>query len=100
MTSTSDAYLEPNHTHFVLVDDGSTCLNRNEIEFRTRFQAELRRGKSLKYYEQNLIENESDDLKSKIPMILIVVQGGQNTLVTVEQSIQQQIPILVLAVLI
>lgn len=98
LISTNDAYLDTNHTHFILVDDGSTATNRKEIEFRTRFQAELRRGKNLKFYEQKSIEPEVDDLKSKTPIILIVVQGGQNTLITVEQSIQQNIPILVLAV--
>ena len=35
---------------------------------------------------------------SKIPMVLIVVQGGPNSLLLVEKSIKENIPILVLAV--
>lgn len=31
-------------------------------------------------------------------MILIVVQGGPNTLLTVEESLKQNVPVLVLAV--
>ncbi len=68
----------------------------------------------MKYYEKKKRKNVSnegstnetddefnydDDLSSQtIPMVLIVVQGGPNTLLTVEESIKQNIPVLILAV--
>ena len=116
----TDVLLDPNHTHFILVDDGSEGLFGKEIEFRAHLEAELRKGKSLKYYElkrsqkkkvsarsgyQGQISDDEDDIQDEddmrnesVPMILIVVQGGPNTLITVEESLKQMVPVLVLAV--
>ena len=119
----TDVLLDPNHTHFILVDDGTEGQFGKEIEFRALLEAELRKGKSLKYYESKRILKkkissrssiggdyaqddefkDSDDEESSktesIPMILIVVQGGPNTLITVEHSLKQSVPVLVLAVI-
>lgn len=106
LANSEDVLLDPNHTHFILVDDGSQDMFGKEIEFRARLEAELRRGKLPDQYEKmrkekrknsfNSIENE--DAQSMIPMILIVVQGGPNTLLTVEESLKKNVPVLVLAV--
>ena len=80
-----------------------------EIEFRARLEAELRRGKLPEYYEKNRREKRKNSYTSHrtttpedsqsqlIPMILIVVQGGPNTLLTVEESLKKNVPVLVLA---
>lgn len=100
-------FLDPNHTHFVLVDDGSEGNFGKEIEFRAHLEAELRRGKPPEYYEKKrkgLQKSSSSSIKedsqkeNSIPMILIVVQGGPNTLLTVEESLKKNLPVLVLAV--
>lgn len=103
INTNTEVYLDSNHTHFILVDDGSVGAFGKEIEFRSRLEAELRKGKSLKNYEmKNKMLQEEDeeenDNQNSIPMILIVVQGGPNTLLTVEETIKQNVPILVLAV--
>ncbi len=46
-----DVELDPNHTHFILVDDGSCGAYGKEIEFRAKLENELRKGKSNIYYE-------------------------------------------------
>ncbi len=118
-TSAGDSLLDPNHTHFILVDDGSDSKYGTEIKLRTKLVSELKRGKSLRYYEQrrerfnnklgqsmnnsNAFSEKSEDCSEEevddsIPMILIVVQGGPNTLSTVTESIKEKIPILVLVV--
>ena len=126
-----DPELDPNHNHFILVDDGSDSQFGKEIEFRAKLENELRKGKSLKYYENRRSkrrsrpsgggessgeedqnendedddeQNETEELKSGlnkdfVPMILIVVQGGPNTLLTVEQSLKQNVPVIVFAVI-
>ncbi len=100
----SDIFLDPNHTHFILVDDGSEGLFGKEIKFRAKFENELRKGKSLKYYENKRTQRfptsnlEFQEKKEIVPMILIVVNGGPNTLLTVVESLEENIPILVLAV--
>ncbi len=94
--------LDPNHTHFIFVDDGSEGQFGKEIEFRAHLEAELRKGRSLKFYEnrRDIIkrlkfsssngihsdedyEEDDDNVSNEtVPMILIVVQGGPNTLIT------------------
>lgn len=71
-------------------------------------EAELRKGRPLKYYESQRNKKKHDEEESpteleedsvtEVPMILIVVQGGPNTLITVEESLKQMVPVLVLAV--
>ena len=39
-----------------------------------------------------------DSDQENVPMVLIVVQGGPNTLLTVAESLGQNIPVLILAV--
>ena len=132
ISSVIEAELDPNHTHFVLVDDGSNNIYGKEIEFRANLENELRKGKSDIYYENYRLSkrprqvsddqrsafeaiyesdandedsdgNVNEELKSGlkkdvIPMVLIVVQGGPNSLKTVAKAIEQNVPILVLAV--
>ena len=125
LAKNTDVFLDPNHTHFILVDDGSEGQFGKEIEFRAHLEAELRRGRSLKSYEIERLKrkrkqlmlngssgngnemfagNEPDvddssenEANRSVPMILIVVQGGPNTLITVEESLKQNVPVLVLA---
>ena len=46
-----DPMLNPNHSHFILVDDGSEGQFGREIEFRSKLEAELRKGKPMRYYQ-------------------------------------------------
>lgn len=71
--------LNPNHTHFLLVDDGST----NEFGKEINFRAEL--------------EKVIQDIY-KIPMILLVVEGGEGTLRSVYESLLIHIPVILIAV--
>ncbi len=118
MNSSGDILLDPNHTHFIFVDDGSEGQFGKEIKFRARLEHELRKGRTLKYYENKrrtggggggraqqgwspLAQPVSSDIKESkelIPMILIVVNGGPNTLLTVVESLKEAVPVLVLAV--
>ncbi len=103
VANNNDILLDPNHTHFILVDDGSEGAFGKEIGFRAHLEAELRKGRSLNYYEQkrkrrrHFTENSENKLSedenfmnedieyqklNSIPMVLIVVQGGPNTLLT------------------
>jgi hypothetical protein len=74
--------LDANHTHFILVDDSSIGKYGAEIEIRADLEKTLRNCKELE----------------KIPTILIVVQGGTKTLETIMKSVENDVPVLVLAV--
>lgn len=93
--------MDPNHTHFILVDDGSVGEFGKEIEFRSRLEEELRKGKyeEIPFKESSFKTDDLEKNNSNIPIILIVVQGGKNTLYTVKENIEKDIPILILSVI-
>ena len=70
------AYLDYNHSHFLLVDDGSENKFGREIEFRGRFD-----------------DISSMTRKLNVPTVLLVVEGGPGTLMTIrETSVKNNIP--------
>lgn len=96
----NDILLDPNHTHFILVDNGSENKFGVEIKFRAKLENELRRGRSYDRKRNNLKESVRSSGKygkELIPMILIVVNGGPNTLLTVIESLKEEVPVLILA---
>ena len=63
--------LDPNHSHFILVDNSQLNTFGGEIEFRARLESHIQK---------------------KIPVVMVVVEGGPNTVKTVLKSIQNEIP--------
>jgi hypothetical protein len=51
--------LDPNHTHFILVDDGSCGMFGKEIEFRAKLESELRKDISDIYYQKTRVRREA-----------------------------------------
>jgi transient receptor potential cation channel subfamily M protein 2 len=84
--------LDQNHTHFLLVDDGSEEQYGKEITFRAMLEQEIILGKCLEHYKGN--EHVADG--NFIPMVLIVVNGGPKTLETVIKSVKGNTPVLLL----
>ncbi len=83
MAKKDDAWLEPNHNYFILVED-------EEIEWGAEITFRANLEKAIKDTYQNV--------KIEIPQILIVVEGGRGTLKTVYNSIRNQIPVLLVEV--
>ncbi|XP_021362499.1 transient receptor potential cation channel subfamily M member 2-like isoform X2 [Mizuhopecten yessoensis] len=79
-----ESCLDPNHTHFILVDNGTQHNFGVEIPFR----AEL---------EQTVANMKTDASKDavSVPIVLLVLQGGPNTLQTVKQAVHNNTPIVV-----
>ncbi len=72
--------INPNHTHFIFVDDGTVGQFGSEIKYR----AEFRKGLS-RYF--NLA-----------PMVLLVVEGDLETLKTILSTLRNGSPVLIIAV--
>jgi len=116
--------LDPNHNNFILVDDGLEAETKKfgkEINFRASLEAELHKPGSYSKeceasnnHEKKLVDASQEDSKpttstetakskeieeqeTEVPMVLIVVQGGPNTLKTVEETLLKKIPVLILA---
>ncbi|CAM2727627.1 unnamed protein product [Rotaria socialis] len=70
--------LEPNHTHFLLLDDG-TYYGYDIGDYRTRFVIEV------SHYK-----------REDVPVVTVVVEGGPNTLFTIYQDLSNNIPIVLI----
>ncbi|CAC5368004.1 TRPM3 [Mytilus coruscus] len=78
--------LDHNHTHFILVDDGTDCKFGGEIEFRSKLEGHI---------SQQECDPESETCVH-VPVVMIIVEGGINSMKTVWQSIKNEVPVLVL----
>ena len=59
-----DPILDPNHSHFILVDDGSQGQFGKEIEFRNQLEVELCKGRNLRYYKEKRRHEERARIQS------------------------------------
>ena len=71
--------MDPNHTHFILVDNAHHTFG-GEIDFRARFESEI--AKFL-----------------KMPVVLVVIEGGPNTAKTTLESVEKKIPCIFIEVI-
>ncbi|XP_048256759.1 transient receptor potential cation channel subfamily M member 2-like isoform X1 [Haliotis rufescens] len=86
-TGSGSTSLDHNHTHFILVDDGTSGKYGAEIKFRTKLESFISRK-----VETGVSESQSVN----VPNVLIVVEGGLNTMRTVSESIQRNTPVVVI----
>ncbi|XP_045910552.1 transient receptor potential cation channel subfamily M member 2 isoform X2 [Micropterus dolomieu] len=77
--------LDNNHTHFLLVDDGTQGRYGVEIELRSRLEKYIS-GKSLGTKESGIT----------IPVICLVLDGGPGTLNTIYNAMQNNTPCVIL----
>ncbi|CAF1230161.1 unnamed protein product [Rotaria sordida] len=73
--------LESNHTHFLLLDDG-TYYGYDIGDYRTKFVLEA------SHYKK------SDD--EKVPIVTVVVEGGPDTLSTIYKDLYNNIPVVLI----
>lgn len=78
-------YLDPNHTHFLLVDNSQLNMFGGEIKLRFRFEREM-------------FEGGGETTRAPVPTVVVVVEGGPNTVKCVLESLGANIPVLVLDV--
>lgn len=120
-------FLDSNHSHFILIDDKALTSAQltekssfdRELTVRGRLEADLRRGnlknsnneiKLKKYKSAEAISNISPDvsddeasrakefeIKSIIPIVSIVLNGGSDCLLIVKENIIKKVPTLLLA---
>lgn len=77
----SGVLLEQNHNNFILVDDGTEMKFGHEAAFRVLLENEI----TTNYGEQ-------------LPMVLVLLNGDLDALSHVRQSLETNVPVVVLAV--
>ncbi|CAF2946088.1 unnamed protein product [Rotaria sp. Silwood2] len=101
-----EAPLEANHTKFIFVDDGTAKKFGGEITFRARLEQAISRGylesrKILHSSNPHASLSEPSSLQSEysdaVPVVLLVVEGGPNTVRTIHQAVvENNIPAVLL----
>ncbi|CAH1797575.1 unnamed protein product [Owenia fusiformis] len=74
-----ECFLDLNHSHFILVDNGTRHQFGTEIEFRAEF-------------ENAVCKRWSDP----VPLVCVVVEGGPGTLETVKCAMEQGSPVVII----
>ena len=90
-TSKQRAALDPNHTHFLMVDDGKDGAWGGEIDFRTALENHI----CTCHDARAALSDDDDTLPT--PMVLVVVGGGIGTLNTIIGTLEKERPVVVLA---
>jgi phage baseplate assembly protein gpV len=92
--------LEPNHTHFLLLDDG-TYYQYETGDYRTRLVKQL----SLYHTDDGTSTNVDahdyfyhGNLLSLVPIVTIVVDGGPDTLLAIYNDLKNDIPVVLIDV--
>ncbi|KAK6180329.1 hypothetical protein SNE40_012504 [Patella caerulea] len=84
-----EVFLNPNHTHFLLVDDGTTHKWATEIDFRSALEKAIS--------EMSLEMSQGTEVnKTNIPVVLLVLQGGPGTFKTILGAIKNKTPTVVI----
>ncbi|KAK3091596.1 hypothetical protein FSP39_021023 [Pinctada imbricata] len=83
-----DVPLDENYSHFILVDDGSEGKFGREIDFRNAFE---------KFVSTQHCDMDSKDSTLTVPVIMLIVEGGINSMKTVWGAVTTGTPVLVLA---
>ncbi|CAF0852590.1 unnamed protein product [Rotaria sordida] len=91
-----EASLESNHTKFIFIDDETRNKFGSEIEFRTRFEKAIA-GESFSLENTTIRRQHSSqdwNVNDSIPVVLLVIEGGLETIKIVHETIiQNNIPV-------
>jgi transient receptor potential cation channel subfamily M protein 2 len=82
ITKNTEAALDPNHTHFILVDNSQLNKFGGEIEFRGRLEMEI------VSYKHGLADQSGEEA----PIVVLVLEGGPGTFRTVLNSVRNGSP--------
>ncbi|KAK7482390.1 hypothetical protein BaRGS_00026409, partial [Batillaria attramentaria] len=79
------SFLDPNHSHFILVDNGTQHKFATEIDFRGLLEKEI-----------STMQTNSGSDAVRVPVVLLVLEGGPGTLKTVHSAISNNTPAIVI----
>jgi len=97
--SRNTAYLDPHHQYFILVD-GDTLEFGGEVDFRSKLESY-----TSKYYtpisklkRQVDLDCLTDEMVDQIPLVLLVLGGGPNTIFSIKEALSNGTPCVIFSV--
>ncbi|XP_070579279.1 transient receptor potential cation channel subfamily M member-like 2 [Ptychodera flava] len=85
----NSAALDCNHTHFILVDNGTIGKYGADIELRSALEKYIA---DEKFIAEKRVSDSLEAHCERVPMVLVVVEGGPNTLKTVYETTEKKMP--------
>ncbi|KAI8496653.1 Transient receptor putative cation channel sub M member 2 [Branchiostoma belcheri] len=82
------AALDPNHSHFILVDDGTNEQFGKEIKLRAGLEKRISEHKTRAF-------SQAPGSSVSIPVVLLALQGGPGTLETVYHGVSNNTPVVI-----
>ncbi|KAK3605981.1 hypothetical protein CHS0354_019660 [Potamilus streckersoni] len=79
--NSKESFLDPNHSHFILVDNGTQHKFATEIPFRAELEREI-----------SEMQTDTGDDAVSVPIVILVLEGGPGTLETVQNALMQNTP--------
>jgi hypothetical protein len=92
--SEKSAHLDPNHTHFILVDTAKENEFGGEVRFRAELEEAIHSGQKLDL-DTNLNSSMKKTKKQEIPIVTLVLGGGRNTVRQVLKAVEKNIPCII-----
>lgn len=86
--------LEPNHSHYILLDDGTRHQYRGIQDRLSVLMKTISEGKNM---EKNSIHNDLDT-SNQIPAVTLLVEGGKDSFMSVYYSLKHGIPVIIVKV--
>jgi hypothetical protein len=96
------AFLDPNHTHYLLIDDGKelekdgNCAWGGEIAVRNALENQIIFAKDAKA-GSTAQARDGETLLQQIPSLVLVHGGGVNTVVIATNAVKRNIPVVIVA---
>ncbi|KAI8514536.1 Transient receptor putative cation channel sub M member 2 [Branchiostoma belcheri] len=82
------AALDPNHSHFILVDDGTNEQFGKEIKLRAELEKRISEHKTRAF-------SQAPGSSVSIPVVLLALQGGPGTLESVYHGVSNNTPVVI-----
>ncbi|KAL3836664.1 hypothetical protein ACJMK2_022086 [Sinanodonta woodiana] len=79
--NSKESFLDPNHSHFILVDNGTQHKFATEIPFRAELEREI-----------SEMQTDTGEDAVSVPIVILVLEGGPGTLETVQNALMQNTP--------
>ncbi len=91
------AHLDPNHTHFILVDSAKKDEFGGEVRFRAELEEAIYSGQKQQQQlaDVNLNASLRKNKKPEIPIVTLVLGGGRNTVRQVLKAVEKNIPCII-----
>ncbi|KAK3607584.1 hypothetical protein CHS0354_034632 [Potamilus streckersoni] len=89
-----ERFLDPNHSHFILIDDGTEHEYKTELSIRAKLERKISE-MPIKKGDDNVDQINLRSVVSGVPTVLLVLEGGPGTLETVENALKENTPVVI-----